>query len=217
MKKLLILIIGVLLFGAVAFYFLRQQELVVTVTQEEIQAQLDEVFPVERGYLVVLSVRLSDPRVTLVEGSDRIHYEMVAGAALQPLGRQWTGRGQVSGRLRYAPETRQLFLDEAVVEDLEVPGVPAEYRARVRQVVSVAAGEAIEGRPIYTLDEETLARLPGPLVLRGVEVVDGRVEVTLGLGAAPDPAVARLSTSVFRKKEAIAVEGAEARGALIER
>lgn len=182
MKKLIVIILLLLVAGGVAFYFLQSREFSVTLSEEEIQERLEEVFPIEQRHMMVLTVRLTDPRVTLVEGEERIHCEVGATASLPGVSRGMEGRGRISGSLRYESGERQLFLSDARVEELEVEGVPNEYDARVREVASIAVRQHLERRPFYTIDQELLDQLPGPVALRDVKVQDGRLRLSFGLG-----------------------------------
>jgi len=184
MKKLVLVVLLLVAAVAAALFFLRGRDFVVYVTEDQIQVQLAEVFPLERQYLVVLTVRLSDPEVDLVEGSDRMHFSTAVTASVQPLGRQGRGTGRISGGIRYDPNTHEIFLQDSRIEDLSVEGVPEQYRDRVREVAQLAVSDRLDRFPLYTLSPEILERLPGPIALRDVRVEDGRLRLAFGLGSA---------------------------------
>lgn len=181
MKKLIVILILLLVLAGGAFYYLQDKEYVVTLSEEDLQEQLDEAFPVEQQHLVLLTLRLTDPKVQLVEGAERVHYEMRASVDLGPVARQLSGAGRISGRLRYDPDRRQLYLHESTVEALDIDGVPEEYEGRVREAATIAAREHLNRHPVYTLDEELMERLPGAVELRSIQVVDGELRVGFGL------------------------------------
>jgi hypothetical protein len=188
MKKLIVILLLLIAAGAAAVFFLREQEYAVVVSQEEIQARLDGAFPIERQYLLVLSLRLSDPEVRLQPGSDRIHMQMRATASAGPVGRNLQGGGRISGRLRYDASTREVYLDDSIVEELEVEGVPQEYRGRLVEIANLGVGQGLDRRPVYTLDQEFLDQIPGPIELRAIRVEDGRVRLLFGIGRRGDAA-----------------------------
>lgn len=164
---------------AALFLYLGKQELVVVLSEAELQEKIEEAFPIEKNYLVFLTLRLSDPRVDLVEGSERIHYEMAASLTVP--GRRLSGTGTISGELRYDAESRSLFLDRSVVEEIDIEGVPSEYRAALREAADLAAAQHLDRRPVYRLEEEFLSQLRGAVVLRDVRVEDGELRIAVGL------------------------------------
>lgn len=184
MKKLLFLLFLLVALVAAAWFFLRDQEFVVTLSEAEMQERIEEMFPVDRQYLLVLTLQLSDPEVNLVEGDDRIRYGMRASLAVPAVG-PLTGTGRVSGRLRYDAESRQLFLDDSRVEEIQIDGLPEMYRGPLRQVADLVASQQLDRHPVYTIEEGWLAELPGPVVLRDVRVGDGKVRVAFGLEDRP--------------------------------
>ena len=185
MKKLLLMVVFFAVLAAVGWFYLQEQEFVVVLSEENLQERIEEVFPVERQYLILLTLRLSNPEVGLVEGSDRIHYRMRASLNVPGLGQPWSGMGRVSGRLRYDRESRDLFLYDSVVEEIEVEGLPQMYEGPLRSAADWIARQRLDRHPVYTIDEETLGQLPGPVILRDVRVGDGKVRVAFGLEEPP--------------------------------
>lgn len=185
MKKLLLLLVFLAALAVVGWFYIQDQEFVVVLLEEDLQERIEEVFPVERQYLVLLTLRLSEPEVLLVEGADRIHYRMRASLAVPGLGQRLSGTGRVSGRLRYDRETRDLFLYDSVVEEIEVDGLPQMYQAPLRSAADWIARQRLDRHPVYTVDEEEVGQLPGPVILRDVRVGDGKVRVAFGLEASP--------------------------------
>lgn len=185
MKKLLLLLVFLAALAVVGWFYIQDQEFVVVLSEEDLQERIEEVFPVERQYLVLLTLRLSEPEVLLVEGADRIHYRMRASLAVPGLGQRLSGTGRVSGRLRYDRETRDLFLYDSVVEEIEVDGLPQMYQAPLRSAADWIARQRLDRHPVYTVDEEEVGQLPGPVILRDVRVGDGKVRVAFGLEASP--------------------------------
>lgn len=179
MKKLFLFILLLAAGTALGFYYLRSQELAVTLSQADLQERLEEAFPVEKSYLVLLTLRLTEPEVTLVDGSDRIHYRMRASVVVP--GREFSGTGRISGEVRFDAETRELYLDRSVVEELDIAGVPPEYRTPLREAADLAAGQQLDRRPVYTVEEEVFERLPKAVAVRDVRVVDGKVRISFGL------------------------------------
>jgi hypothetical protein len=169
--------------AAAGYHQVRGRTVVLTFTEAEIQERLSAAPPFTRRYLGVFQVTVEDPRIALVEGSDRLR----AGAdvVVEPsLGRRTAAlRGSVgaSGTLRYAPGTGEFFLDGLVVEELDLPGLPEAHAPRARDAVTRALSEYYRRNPVHTLRPTDLRRVAAKRLLRDVRVADGRVVVTLGL------------------------------------
>jgi hypothetical protein len=178
-----VLVLGLL--GAATFlFFVQSRPLVITLNEAQVQQRLEAAFPVRKEVLVVAEVVLSRPQVTLTPGSDRVGF--ATDCAVHLLGKTAIqGRAYLSGGLRFDPANNALFVPDARVERLEVPGLPSRYQAAVTAAASVAAGEYLGRQPIYHLPNTASWKVPllGQWHIRDVMVEDGLLKVTLGRGA----------------------------------
>ncbi|MCC6333504.1 MAG: DUF1439 domain-containing protein [Myxococcales bacterium] len=145
----------------------------VTLTAAEIERELSRSFPVTREYSV-LSVELSNPKVVLKPGSDRIGLKLDATAGVAIL--KARGTVSVEGRLRYEAEPRLFYLDDPQVVALQLPGLPETQQQQVLDTINVAVRAALPTVPIHRLEQGN-----GKYFLRAVKVEDGRVIAELGL------------------------------------
>ncbi len=169
--------------GVVAILLLRGRTYVVELTEAQIQEKLDDRFPVRKQYLSVFALTLSEPKVSLQEGSDRISLGLKAtlniqlGGQQKPLG----GDAVASAGLRYDPTDYSFYLDDPNLKSLTVQGIPFQYTELVDKVAAELAQERLDRTPIYTLRKNDLKQTTARLVLRGFVVQDGRLIITLGL------------------------------------
>lgn len=181
MKKLFLILV-LFLAGLVAgVLYLREQEVVIVLSEAQLQERVEELFPLEQQYMVVVTLRLRDPEVKLVEGADRIHYRMHAALSVPGVGDRLSGTGEVSGRLRFDEASRQLFLEDSAVEDVDIEGVPSMYRGAVREAADLVARRQLDRHPVYTVEDDLLDRISGAIVVRDVRVKGGEVHVAFGL------------------------------------
>ncbi|MEW6430995.1 MAG: DUF1439 domain-containing protein [Myxococcota bacterium] len=145
----------------------------VTMTGDQIERELSKSFPVTRSYSV-LSVELSEPRVVLQPGGDRIGLRLKATAGVAML--RATGSVTVSGKLRYQQEDSRFFLDEPEVAGLELPGLPETQQPQLLDTINVVVRAVLPTVPIHKLEEGG-----AKLFLRAVRVEDGQVIAELGL------------------------------------
>ncbi|MCE4554731.1 DUF1439 domain-containing protein [Roseateles cellulosilyticus] len=146
------------------------------ITQAELQSRIAPRFPVHHCKLVIACLDLANPLVVLTDGDDRIGFTADVSVTLGS--QQRTGHLGLAGRPRYAPDAGQLFIDELEITTLSLPGFPAELAELVKARGVAAAREALQSRPVYTLDTTTAKGALAKQTVRDVKVVGGRLRVS---------------------------------------
>jgi hypothetical protein len=146
----------------------------IDIDQAQLQQRLDPRFPQKHCTMLVACLTLSNPVVSLTEGSPRIG---LSADVLVSLGRRrMPGQVAFSGVLRYVRYEGDFFLDDVQIDNFSLTGFPPE----LVQVVKVRGPDALrrtlQGHPIYTLKgtHAAFARL----AVRDAQVVNGKVHVT---------------------------------------
>lgn len=175
-QKLLIgIAVGTALIGAAWFGYQRFGTLAsIEISQAEIQSRLETQFPFQKCFIVCLI--LSEPKVSLNEGSDRIHF--VTNLMLESGQRKMPGQMSFSGKLRYEREAGKFFFDAIEVQDLNLAGIPPEFAEIVKVRGPGIAAAMLSDRPIYTLDNNTLKGSMARLAIKDVKVVGGKLRVS---------------------------------------
>jgi Protein of unknown function (DUF1439) len=167
-----------------AYYYLYGREYVFRFTEAQLHQALAERLPIEKSYFVIFLITLDNPRIKLVEGSDRVNaglditFNVRLSDEPAPLG----GSIDASGGIRYDASEGQFFMTDPKVERLEVEGIPEQYSSRVAGALTSALGEYYSAHPIYTLDGSDAKQAAARLVLRSVVVERQELVVTLGIG-----------------------------------
>jgi hypothetical protein len=183
-RTLIIALATVALLAGGAYYYLYGRKFVYRFTQADLQAALSTRLPLERTYLFVVQVTLDNPRVVLVEGSDRVNagldiaLNIRVGDSPIPL----AGSVDASGGIRYEPNGGQFFLTAPKIERLDLQGIPEKYASRASGALSVALGEYYASHPIYTLNTLNAKQAAAKLTLQSVVVEHQQLVVTLGIG-----------------------------------
>jgi hypothetical protein len=121
-------------------------------------------------------IDLSDPVVTLTDGSERIGF---AANVLVTLGRrQSPGRVAFSGVMRYVQYEGDFYLDDVQLEDLQLNNFPPELASIVKQRGPAAMRRALEGHPVYSLKGQGPRAALAKLAVSEIRVVNGRVRIT---------------------------------------
>ena len=145
----------------------------IELTRDELQARLEEKFPIEERVFVIKLV-LENPAALLDETSDRIGVECDVAVRLGLI--QYPGKLGVVGRLEYDRVESTVFLVDPEVITLRVPDLPEEHETRVREAVSRALRTRIARIPVHRFDGVDERAL-----VQNVDVKNGRVFVEIGL------------------------------------
>ncbi|MBC2604257.1 DUF1439 domain-containing protein [Puniceicoccus vermicola] len=182
-KKLTIALVILIVLGIASFIFLKTKGITVSITQPMIDKALETAFPKSDTYLTVVEVTYSNPVVKLLESSNRIEIGMDAKVGLGGglLGKSYSGSVQLSSGLRYDSETLQFFLNEPTVDKIDIPGVPSNLSDQVVQAVTKASQQFLQDIPVYKLNTEDFKIALAAAVLKGFEIRDQEIQVTLGL------------------------------------
>lgn len=146
----------------------------------QLQSAAEPAFPRKEEWLGGLAtLTLSRPVVAIPAGSDRIQLDLDYAVALAGSGNGQQGRFRVASGLRYDPMTRGLHLDRPELLDLQGGGSGERLDGETRGMVSALLQEYAQDEPIYRLDADTLAQIPGSLAADAIRIQDGQVRLRL--------------------------------------
>jgi len=151
-----------------------------TLTPAQLQSAAEPAFPRKEAWLGGLArLTLSRPVIAIPAGGNRIQMDLDYDASLAGSGSH-QGRFRVASGLRYDPATRGLHLERPELLELRDgnPGKPMD--AQTREMVNSLLEQYAQDEPIYRLDADTLAQIPGTLSADAIRIQDGQVHVRLG-------------------------------------
>lgn len=111
-------------------------------------------FPFNNRFLELLDIRVTNPRVALQPGTNRILTSMDASVAPPLTNRTWNGNFSVSGQLRVDPSRNALVLAEPRVETFNVHGLDPLYANQITRVGRLLAEQILKDVPLYTFRPE---------------------------------------------------------------
>jgi hypothetical protein len=181
-----LILVALLMAAAVGsiYYYVYGKEYVYRFSESQLQQALSVRLPYTRTYLLIFEITLDHPRITLVNGSDRvmagldITLNVRVGSQPLPIG----GSLDASGGIRYDPKTGQLFLTQPRIEHLNLQGVPEQYASRAAAALSRALETYYAEHAIYTLNTFDARQLAARLVLKSVTIENQQLVVSLGIG-----------------------------------
>lgn len=176
-----VIVLGVLLGGAYLYFMGKRYE--ITITQEQIDTALAKHYPVTKKYLLIFAITYSNPHVVLLEDSDRVQVGMDAtlNIRLNDETKELGGGATVTSGIRFDSDSHEFFLDDTVFDRLQIEGVPQEWSALVTDFASKVAKEFVETKPVYRLEAKDTKTTAAKLLLKGFEVRNQAINVTLGI------------------------------------
>lgn len=163
-----------------------------TFTRDEIQAKVEEKFPIKRKAAVVTMV-LSDPNIVLENGSDKIGLKSVVKAELPVSGLaeigQIVGLGGdshkgsifVEGEVEYEPVEGTFYFTKGKIRELSIEGFPEQVKQPITELANLAVKNDLAKVPLFTLNEKDMKERAAKFFLKKVQIKDGKLEVIVGL------------------------------------
>lgn len=150
-----------------------------TFTRQELQTAVERRFPATLAYGQLVSVRLSNPRLSLDAANNRVTTLMDARLTNTVIpAPPVNGKLALNSGIRYDATRRAVLLDNPTVEQVQVDGMP-QYNESLNAIGAVVAQQLLKDYPLYTFTPEQL-RVGGKEVEPGAVTVapDGiRVQV----------------------------------------
>lgn len=188
LKKILIALALLAAIASAALWHSWGERYEITLSEEQLLSKLNEKFPFEKNFLFLVTLRFEHPRLELEEGSDRIRFgcDLSVNLPVDPGGDAHTGPIQgtatLSGKIRYSATDGSFFIDDPIVDQLLLNGVPEKWMKKIRSSADKAANEFVKRAPVYRLKETDVKQAAARLVLQGVAVHERKLFLTLGVG-----------------------------------
>jgi hypothetical protein len=184
MKK--IGLIGPLIFCTllgVGYWYVSGKDFFLYFTEAQLQEKLNAKLPVTKTYLLFFNVTLENPKVHLINGSNKVLMGLDVALNLSVAGeaKSLGGTIEVSGGVGYAAGTAQLFLINPVVENLSVQGIPKRYEEKVRLAFSKALASYYAEHPLYQLKSSDAKQAAARLILKSVAVEHQQLVLKMGI------------------------------------
>lgn len=177
----LTVVIVLIVAAIVAAYLLirlRQPDLTLTFTREDLQQRVAAKFPFDQK-LLFITVTYNNPQVLLNDGSDRVGISLDANAKLA--GDQLV-KGHVAGdwQVRYEPAEGSFFFDDPKIDRFDIDGLPPSTQEQVARVAKPLIEEYLRRVPVYRLKPGDLRQDIARSVLKSVAVKQGKLFVVIG-------------------------------------
>lgn len=152
-KKLLTLLSAVLLLASCASLVGKRT---VELPLAQLQDAMARKFPFNNRYLELFDVNLTNPRLSLQPGTNRVLTTLDASVAPPFMSAPWKGSFTLSGMLRLDPAQRAVILAEPRMEKMAIDGMSSTYANQLAKAGKLIVEQLLQDMPIYTFDEQDL-------------------------------------------------------------
>ncbi len=177
-KNLAVLALGTVLLAACASVIGPRD---IELPLHKMQSGVEKRFPLNRRILQLVELQLTNPRVEIVPGTERVGLSMDALVAPPFTGKSWRGNLALSGRLVIDNARNAVMLAEPRVDRFVFDGVDEGRRQQLANAANLLMAEVVTDMPLYHFRPEDLR-------YAGVQFVPTRISATArGLVVAVEP------------------------------
>jgi hypothetical protein len=164
----------------------------ITLSEAELQAQLQRRFPLQRSVFELYDLQLSDPRLRLDAQANRLATELTLSGTERRSGRSLQGRLALDYGLRFEPADASIRLVQPRVQSLDFapePG-PSQRRTELAQRLGIALAERmLDDFVLYRVPADRLQRLASAGLRPGaLRITPSGVEITFEPADTASPA-----------------------------
>ena len=151
----------------------------IELSERNLQEKVNAMMPLEKTRFF-LTVRLSKPKLELIDVSNEIvlftHIDVIA-----PGGIKGSGRGQLSGSLRYEATSGELFLDSPKLKNLQIDWFPKMFSNSVAMIAEPLLATASAKYPVYRLRDDNATHQLAKSTIKSIKVKNHNLVITLGI------------------------------------
>ncbi|MEK9713602.1 MAG: DUF1439 domain-containing protein [Thalassolituus sp.] len=122
------------------------------ITETQLQDSLQQQLPyTHKGQ--IMSLTINDASIDLLGEGNRVRLDNDF-VVISTLGLQARGRMNAEGTVRFDDADNAFYIDEPVINKVEVEGVPEAYLPSVTRLAQQTLTPALTSRPVYVLKDE---------------------------------------------------------------
>lgn len=158
LSAFILVVITALLASCAALLRPQDMEIPLAKLQESIARRV----PFDRRVVQLLDIRITNPQVALLPGTDRILTSMDTAISPPLTSKSWNGSIAISGQLAIDQERHAVVLAEPRVEKFTVNGLDPLYANQLTRVGNLLAEQLLENIALYTFSPEQLTHAGVP-------------------------------------------------------
>lgn len=144
------------------------------ITEQQLQDTLNQQLPYRHnGQWMSLSI--TQAQLDLLGEDNRVALQNDFILVSQ-LGLQSRGNLHAEGTVRFDNDQKAFFIDEPIIKDVDIEGVPEQFKASVIQLAQQTLSPALSERPVYVLRDEGNEKL-ARMLLKTLEITENDVRL----------------------------------------
>ncbi|MAE20900.1 MAG: hypothetical protein CMK92_00555 [Pseudomonas sp.] len=144
------------------------------ITEQQLQDTLNQQLPYRHnGQWMSLSI--TQAQLDLLGEGNRVALQNDFILVSQ-LGLQSRGNLHAEGTVRFDNDQKAFFIDEPIIKDVDIEGVPEQFKASVIQLAQQTLSPALSERPVYVLRDEGNEKL-ARMLLKTLEITENDVRL----------------------------------------
>ncbi|MFT5588745.1 MAG: hypothetical protein ACI9ZF_000915 [Bradyrhizobium sp.] len=128
----------------------------VVIPLERLQSAAGRKFPLSQRPMDLIDIRLSNPRLALHPGDNRISVTLDARVAPAFTRRVWEGDFVLSGMLQLDAQHRAVVVVQPRIDRIALDGIDPVLARQVAQAAGALAGNILQDMPLYSFAAEEL-------------------------------------------------------------
>lgn len=134
----------------------------VDVSEKQLLDLVSRQFPLQRRYLELFEVSLSDPSLRLMPKENRVGTRLnFAASTLLNRAQPWAGQMELSYALRYQASDLTVRLNAVRLENFQLAGVPSSYAQALSGAGTQLAENLLQDLVVHRFKPEDLRRVDG--------------------------------------------------------
>jgi len=128
----------------------------VSIPLSKLQAGVEKRFPLNNKAMELFDIHLTNPRLSLQPGADRVNLALDVAVAPPFLQQSWRGSMAVSGRLSIDAARGAVFINDPQLDAMHIDGVDASRQQQFGMLANALIGKTIRDVPVYNFRMEDL-------------------------------------------------------------
>lgn len=128
----------------------------VSIPLSKMQAGVEKRFPLDNRAMALFDIHLTNPRLSLQAGADRVNLALDVAVAPPFLQQSWRGSMVLSGRLSIDAARGAVFLNDPQLDAMHIDGVDGAREQQFGMLANALISKSIRDLAVYNFKMEDL-------------------------------------------------------------
>ena len=151
----------------------------IEVPKQIIEQQIAMHMPLEKK-LLMATLRLSEPRLTLLEETNEVSLFLNVDVIMLE-GLKGSGRGELVGTIAYRAEEGAFYLVNPRIINLDIDHLPSFLFPKIARAAELLVARSLASYPVYRLNDKDTRHKMAKAALKNISVSRDTLLLTLGM------------------------------------